>query len=89
MNRKWILWKNNTGAGYGFSGGIIHFGLKGSPDIIGFDDKGTFIGIEVKTGNAKQNKHQKAFQEACKLHGAKYYLVKPGIIYEKLFVSGS
>jgi hypothetical protein len=88
MNRKWILWKNNTGMAQSFHGSIIHFGLKGSPDIIGFDDKGTFIGIEIKTGNAKQNKYQKAFQEACKLHGAKYYLVKPGTIYEKLFVSG-
>ena len=80
----WILWKNNTGKGITFHGSIVKFGLKGSPDIIGFTEHGTFVGIEVKTGNAVQNKFQKAFQKKLEECNGIYKVIRPGAILEKV-----
>lgn len=40
-------WRNNTGA-ISRGGRFIKFGLPGSPDIIGYTNKGRFLGIEFK-----------------------------------------
>ena len=70
------VWPNNTGVGRDMSGErIIRFGLKGSPDIIGIY-KGLFLGIEVKTGNAKQSKDQKNFQRMVDMVGGLYVLCR-------------
>ncbi len=80
----WVLWKNNTGKGITFHGSIVKFGLKGSPDIIGFTENGTFIGIEVKTGKAVQSKYQKAFQWRLEQNKGIYKVIRPGAILEKV-----
>lgn len=70
------VWANNTGVGRDMSGErIIRFGLKGSPDIIGIYN-GYFIGIEVKTGKAVQNKDQKNFERMAKEMGAIYIVFR-------------
>jgi hypothetical protein len=55
------LWKNATGA-VKIGERFLRFGQKGSPDILGLADGGTFLGIEVKTGNARQTPEQKLFE---------------------------
>jgi len=68
-------WSNNTGVGKDISGErIIRFGLKGSSDIIGIY-KGLFLGIEVKTGSAKQSKDQKRFQNMIDKMGGIYVVI--------------
>ena len=70
------LWANNTGVGRAMdSDRIVRFGLKGSPDIIGLY-KGLFLGIEVKTGNAKQSKEQKFFQNMVDNLGGIYVVCR-------------
>jgi len=48
------IWKNTTGSAQ-INGRYIKFGLIGSSDLIGLSNKGQFIAIECKTGNAKQS----------------------------------
>lgn len=79
----WTVWKNNTGSAK-IGSGYVRYGLVGSPDIIGFDDTGKFIGIEVKTGNARQSQPQKRFQKVCEMAGGKYFLVRPGSIMDEV-----
>src|SRR4051812_42536707 len=55
------LWKNATGA-VKVGERFLRFGMKGSPDILGIGDGGVFLGIEVKTGNARQSPEQKLFE---------------------------
>lgn len=55
------IWKNATGA-VKIGERFLRFGQKGSPDIIGLADGGIFIGIEVKTGGARQTPEQKLFE---------------------------
>ena len=56
------VWKNHTGAvrrpGY-----FMRYGLVGSSDILGITNRGTFIAIEVKTGNASLSKEQCDFRD--------------------------
>ncbi len=59
--RDLTLWKNATGA-VKLGDRFLRYGLKGSPDIIGIQDGGRFIGIEVKTGQARQTPEQKLFE---------------------------
>lgn len=69
-------WKNSTGTAKSFSGNVIRFGLEGSSDIIGIlqneENIGLFLGLEIKTGNATQNKHQKNFQAMVEKMGGLY-----------------
>lgn len=78
------VWANNTGVGKDLnSERVIRFGLKGSSDIIGIY-KGLFLGIEVKTGNAKQNKFQKNFEKmVCNLGGI-YVIVRESNVKQVL-----
>ena len=67
------VWANNTGM-IKTEDRVVRFGLKGSSDIIGIY-KSYFLAIEVKTGNAKQNKFQKNFEEMVCGMGAIYVLI--------------
>ena len=67
------VWANNTGM-IKTDDRVVKFGLKGSSDIIGIY-KGIFLGIEVKTGNAKQSKFQINFQKMVEKMGGIYVLI--------------
>ncbi len=67
------LWKNATGA-VKIGARFLRFGMKGSPDILGIADGGRFVGIEVKTGAAKQSPEQKLFQAMVFRRGGLYVL---------------
>lgn len=72
-----VVWKNATGVARSLDGNrIIRYGLNGSPDIIGFTNKGVFIGIECKTGNATKSKKQNSFHEIAKKFGAICFVAK-------------
>lgn len=70
-------WRNATGAARSFDDPdrVVSFGLKGSPDLVGFLKGGAFFGIECKTGQAVQSKEQKAFERCCNLFEVNYFLV--------------
>lgn len=55
-------WRNNTGA---FLRGDrwVHFGIRGSPDIIGILPGGKFLGIEVKATRGKLSPDQERFMD--------------------------
>lgn len=77
MSKKYcMVWANNTGVArdLNYDDRIIRFGLKGSSDIIG-TYKGLFLGIEVKTGNAVQNKFQKNFEKRIRQIGGIYIII--------------
>lgn len=71
-----MVWANNTGVGrdLNYDDRIIRFGLKGSSDIIGLY-KGIFLAIEIKTGNAVQNKFQKNFEKRVRQIGGIYVVI--------------
>lgn len=81
------VWVNNTGTALSVDlQRVITYGLPGSPDIIGFiSPSGKFIGIEVKTGSAKQSKIQKNF-ETVLTHRGGYYSVVRSVEEALLFV---
>lgn len=72
------IWKNATGVARAFDNPdrVISFGLPGSPDIIGIMKGGRWLGIEVKTSNAKQSKEQKKFQAMIEKFGGLYILAR-------------
>lgn len=73
------VWANNTGVGRSLNDDrIVRFGLKGSPDIIGLY-KGIFLGVEVKTGNARQTKDQKNFQAMIDRVGGIYIVCQNNV----------
>lgn len=82
---EWRVWANNTGAVKIQHGRFIRFGLKGSADIIGITDKGQFIAVEIKTGNARQSSHQKLFMDMIRQKKGIYILVKGGVMFEEAF----
>lgn len=67
---KWLLLhgcfvhRNNTGA-YKPEGSkrYIRYGYKGSPDILGINPAGKFIGVECKTGYNKLSEAQVNYQK--------------------------
>jgi hypothetical protein len=65
------IWVNNTGTAYR-RGRLLKFGLKGSGDILGILEGGTFLSIEVKSGEARQSKQQKIFQKVVSNLGGLY-----------------
>lgn len=70
-----FVWKNNSGSAL-IGKRYVSFGLKGSPDLIGFTKDGIFIGFEIKTGEARQTFEQRQFLERCRTFGARYYIVR-------------
>lgn len=85
MNRPWICWSNTSGQVKTDTGRYVKFGLKGSTDIIGFTEDGQFVAVEIKTGNARLSKQQKAFQAVCKKNHVKHFVVRPGMPFELAF----
>ena len=76
-----LCWSNATGA-IKTNGRFQRYGLIGSSDIIAISPpEGTFCAIEIKTGSAVQNKHQKAFEKAVKKVGGVYKVIRS---YEEL-----
>lgn len=48
----------------------LHSGLiKGSSDLIGWNDRGLFTAVEVKVGNGRVTEEQQSFLDAVKLAG--------------------
>lgn len=52
------------------------FGFPGSPDILGILPDGRYLGIEIKTGNAVQNKNQKKFERKIKDNNGIYLVIR-------------
>lgn len=71
------VWRNECGMGLNIrTGEPFHYGLQGSPDIIGFLNDGRFIGIEIKTGDAVQSEKQKNFQAVMVKFNCLYFLAR-------------
>lgn len=71
------LWKVATGVGHplGRPDQTISFGLKGGADISGITRNGKRIEIEIKTGNARQNKDQLNFMAMIRRYGGIYSVI--------------
>ena len=52
------------------------YGFVGSPDILGIMPDGRYLGIEIKTGNAVQNKNQKKFEKKITDNNGIYWVVR-------------
>ena len=51
------------------------YGFPGSPDILGILPSGIYLGIEIKTGKAVQNKNQKKFEKKIKENNGEYWII--------------
>ncbi len=69
------MWRNESGAFRTKSGKWLHYGLKGSADLIGIMAGGYFICIEIKVGKDKQSTFQESFQRMIEKHGGYYFIV--------------
>lgn len=78
------FWSNATGALKTTSGHFQRYGLKGSSDIIGMTKSGRFTAIEIKTGSARQSKHQVAFQKMVEKNGGAYMVVRSEVDFDAL-----
>ena len=65
-----FYWRNSVG-----QRGNIHYGEKGSPDIMALVD-GELFGVEVKTYNGKQQKEQKEYEVEFVRNGGFYILAR-------------
>lgn len=64
------LFRNNVGALKDENGRLVKYGLHvGSPDLIGWDSKGRFVGIEVKNETGKVKPEQQIFLDAINKSG--------------------
>lgn len=78
--RGFKVWRNNTGKGYGLSQKAaikaganprpIEFGKLNSPDIMGYDPNGFFVGLEVKAVSKKRTDGQIEFVNHAEKAGA-------------------
>jgi hypothetical protein len=66
---------NNTGSIKGVTR-YQTYGFPGSPDILGILPCGRYLGIEIKTGNAVQNKNQKKFERKIKESNGVYLIIR-------------
>lgn len=72
-----VFWRNECGMALNMrTEEPFSYGFAGSPDIIGFNKIGLFVGLECKTGDSLQSPKQKIFQAAAERNGAKYYVVR-------------
>ena len=72
----YFVYKNNTGA-IKTNDRYQAYGLPGSADILGIQPiTGRFLALEVKTGNAKQNKQQLAFEKAVLKRNGIYKIIR-------------
>ena len=73
------LWSNNSGVARALThDGIIHFGLKGSSDLLGLTSDGRMLCLEVKTGAAVRSKAQVAFGAMIARFCGRYAVVRSG-----------
>ena len=74
------VWEHPTGQAYRDhpSGWREHirYGLPGSSDIIGILITSKFLALEIKSGNAKQQPNQLAFESMIKRFGGFYFIVR-------------
>jgi hypothetical protein len=70
-----FCYANNTGSIKG-DGRYQKYGFIGSPDILGIMPDGRYLGIEIKTGNAVQNKNQKKFEAKIKNNNGIYWIIR-------------
>lgn len=76
-NKLGVYWGNPTGAVKTANGHFQRYGLVGSSDIIGINNTGKFIAIEIKTGaTSVQSKHQKNFQKMIEKQGGFYTVIR-------------
>lgn len=72
----YFVYKNNTGA-IKANDRYQAYGLPGSADILGIQpNTGRFLALEIKTGNAKQNKQQLAFEKAVLKRNGIYKIIR-------------
>lgn len=69
------VWANETGAAYR-DGHLIHYGRKGSGDIMGITSDGKMLCIEAKTGKASQQQNQIYFEKMIVLFNGRYFLAR-------------
>jgi hypothetical protein len=87
LSPKWgIFWGNETGVGTHLSGRPVHFGLKGSADILGCTRWGQFAAVEIKTGKAIQNEAQKRFDVAVNRNHGIYVVIHNPDEVEQIFM---
>lgn len=68
-----FVWRHNTGAYTPEDGDrFIRYGKTGSPDIIGLNPQGRFLGIECKRLGKKQTDYQVQFQCSIEAHSGIY-----------------
>ena len=71
-----FIWRNNSGGYKSETGTWIRYGLTGSPDIIGVNPRGRFIGIEAKSDTGKPTDQQLAFGRKVTDRGGVYLVVR-------------
>lgn len=73
----WRLFRNNVGVAYSKRGARIRFGLcNGSSDLIGFDDKGRFVGAEIKTEEGRIMPTQVRWMTIVNASGGRAFIVR-------------
>src|SRR3990167_6889831 len=78
--RGYFFWRNNNTPIFDPVGkkfrAMPKYAMRGLPDIIVILNGGVVVFFEVKTSKGIISEHQKAFQDKCKLIGAKYYIIR-------------
>jgi len=66
-----FFWRNNVGRKHN-----LHFGLKGSADLLGLTPNGIFFAIEVKDWKGKLSVEQKEFEKKINKNNGIYILAR-------------
>jgi len=74
--RGFFVWNNPSGAVRIASDRWVHFGLKGSSDLIGVLPDGKFLAVEVKAAHGRLSPEQSAFLEKVRGFGGVAVMVK-------------
>jgi len=74
--RGFFVWNNPTGAVRIAPDRWVHFGRKGSPDIIGVLPDGRFLAVEVKSPHGRLSPEQSAFLEKVRRLGGMALVVR-------------
>ena len=71
-----VVMKNNTGVLKSEKGYYVKYGMVGSSDLICcIAPHGRFVGIEIKTGRARQSDQQKKYEKAINKAGGRYFIL--------------
>lgn len=74
-----FVWRNNTIKGRTQEGRFFQNGIKGSPDLVGFTNKGYFLGVEVKRPGKQLTFYQKLFAKKVRETDKGVYIVARSI----------